>query len=200
MYAPGSTDGLVAGQEPSAWEERREEAMTSTATPSSTALPCKRCGSREQFVREQTFRDGSTHSRVECANCGRFIRYAPRQSIGSGYLPEPIGSAQKGQGQRGETNERGGKLPPRSTPTERIALPTATTIRTEPASDLALRRCQENVDAVDDAFHLIHDLMRTWDYEPPDVAIVASVSGALIAASANLSMENIQERAERLRR
>jgi hypothetical protein len=42
--------------------------------------------------------------------------------------------------------------------------------------------------------------MGVWDRAPPDLAMIASLSGSLIAAAGNLDMVNIESRAERIRR
>ena len=43
--------------------------------------PCRKCGAREAVELMQTFKDGSNHVRVECAQCGQYFRYVSRQEL-----------------------------------------------------------------------------------------------------------------------
>lgn len=42
------------------------------------SLECPDCGASEINVKLQRFKDGTRHRRAECAKCGRFIKYLPK--------------------------------------------------------------------------------------------------------------------------
>lgn len=52
--------------------------MNTTIVPTTA---CPKCGSEERQVREQQFRDGTRHHRMECSRCRRFLGYAKRQPL-----------------------------------------------------------------------------------------------------------------------
>lgn len=39
---------------------------------------CGYCGSTSNKIIEQQFSNGTTHIRLECAQCGKFLRFAPK--------------------------------------------------------------------------------------------------------------------------
>jgi hypothetical protein len=50
--------------------------MTTTSPPAA----CPKCGGTDTQIKEQRFRNGTTHLRETCCNCGGFIRYTPRNT------------------------------------------------------------------------------------------------------------------------
>jgi len=38
--------------------------------------PCVKCGSHSESMSSQRFKDGSSHVRVNCAECGKYKRWA----------------------------------------------------------------------------------------------------------------------------
>ena len=57
--------------------------MIDTAQPTENVIipgiSCKSCGHDRVKTAWQTFSDGRTHLRADCASCGRFLRYLPQQ-------------------------------------------------------------------------------------------------------------------------
>ena len=41
-------------------------------------MKCKYCNSENLNFTWQEFSNGSTHIRVDCADCGKFVKYAPK--------------------------------------------------------------------------------------------------------------------------
>jgi hypothetical protein len=140
--------------------------------------PCRRCGGTARTVVAQTFSDGSTHNRQQCAQCGKFQRYLPWHAD----QPQP----------RREIYSTSNK-----------SLPLATCTPTTPGPDSALansqRRCRDHLDALDDAVQVVKATVNAWDAQPPDLYTVAATSGGILSAVANLSPEAIAMRAARLR-
>lgn len=41
-----------------------------------TTFDCPYCGGEDATMRWETFSNGTTHIRVECATCGKYLRWA----------------------------------------------------------------------------------------------------------------------------
>lgn len=59
---------------------------------------CPRCGVARFRLDWQTFRNGDQHIRVECANCGAYVCYAPKTPENLEHVgPPPVGESKKEQ-------------------------------------------------------------------------------------------------------
>jgi hypothetical protein len=146
--------------------------MTTTLSPPATA--CPRCGSTERQIREQTFKDGTTHNREECSSCRHFFRYAPRRESQRQSLPVAPPPPQQAPS-------------PPSSPAE-----LANAIQWE----------RESIAWFHENLHEIQRRLAAgqWEGRPLDIAIIAIITATAQTAAVYLDLKRITRQSERCSR
>lgn len=49
------------------------------------------CGSKEQLMVEQEFKNKTVHIRLDCMGCGKFLRYLPQSNVNNDDFVMPFG-------------------------------------------------------------------------------------------------------------
>jgi hypothetical protein len=151
------------------------------------ATPCRRCRSTEFRAVPQTFKDGSTHLRQECAGCGKFKRYL-----------------QRGEGENFFTQRKSPPVVP--APARKSGYPNFGTtvpdrkresadIGTSQDGDLsaAVARAREALSWLDER---VRDARRLLDDDALDLPLVATITAAVGTAAVLLDPARLAEKAE----
>jgi hypothetical protein len=130
--------------------------------------PCRKCRSTERTIAQQTFKDGTVHSRVTCAGCGKFIRYAPRgeQTPPRNVIPLPT-------------------ITPAKTATP------ATPAPERPSPTPIGAKLHQAVEALDRLRDRANELIRATSWPTAEARVLALYAAAQ-AAEATLSTENLE--------